>query len=142
MPKAKSKPGLELRYTFSDMKIDYINPRFPVLPFNLTFELYEETPAEPLLRITIPGCLWVPLQDGADKEPGKIQFPQPRNKSGSRVPGARVEPEERIIEIELALRNHKDVIAWQKKLDQRRNKAPELVTEKQKAAIDEMFGRR
>lgn len=110
---------MRARATFSDFKFDFLSTINPCLPLGVTLELIEDdTPAsEAVMRVTIPGVLFLPFEAGTDGLAGRLKEPKHyRFKGFKPLPEPKIGPDSFRITLENMLRANKEVVIWARKL--------------------------
>ena len=125
-----------IKQTFSDFHSTRIDSSAPVLPFTYTLEVFSHS--ELIFRVTIPGCLFIPLVEGEDGKPGRFKRPTCYGRKGRRLPGLLLEPPSFIRGIEIELRRHKEVQIWIKKVKAAIKTDPSRLTSSQRELLGKL----
>lgn len=107
------------KITFSDFNFGLINTQSPALPLHVTIQVIPDGApnAENLIRITLPGCLFLPLEAGADGTAGKLREPIHYRYRGTRpMPNVKIGPDSFRTHIETLLKGNSDVQIWTRKI--------------------------
>ena len=103
-----------LKQNFSGFRTDFKSLAKPCLPFTLSLTFQDAETADPILRLTFPGCLYLPLEDGRDGRLGRFKMPTcyGRGRGRSAVAAFKMEPDDFTEQLERELRRVREVREW------------------------------